>query len=271
MKTDRQDRSPGNATSQLKDCVLIVEDEQRLRDMLMRAVGEMGYSVVSVGSAEAALRAMDKEPCGILVLDLNLPGMEGMTLLGNVRKRWPAVQAIILTGFGDLEAAKQAIHLDVVDFLTKPCALGDLEIALDRARRRAGPRLPEVELTGDEGVDEEDVDEADDWDEAPESLQASAASAASAAGSAERGELGAGRNAGGEPGEPGSDAGGGGLEFSTRESSEALSMEDIERQHILAALQKHHGNRNAAAAELGISLRKLYYRLAQYQKRGQMS
>jgi len=118
---------------------------------------------------------------------------------------------IVLTGFGDLDAARKAIHLDVVDFLSKPCALGDLEIALDRARSRlrkfSEPELPEPE-------------------EEPK------------------------------------------LEFTPRETSPAVSLEDVERQTILAALEKNNGNRNATAAELGISLRKLYYRLAQYQKQG---
>ncbi len=61
------------------------------------------------------------------------------------------------------------------------------------------------------------------------------------------------------------------LEFTPREGSEALSMEDVERRTILAALEKHKGNRTATAAELGISLRKLYYRLAQYQKLGMLT
>ena len=263
MRNDRSGRAPANPA----DRVLLVEDEQRLRDMLVRAVGEMGYPVTGVGSAEAALRALEKEPAGILILDLNLPGMEGMTLLAAVRKRRPTIQAIILTGFGDLAAAKQAIHLDVVDFLTKPCALGDLEIALDRARRRAAPRVPEVldDATG-EAVDDEESDEpAEDWDEEAERAEQGASTRSPhSAESAESAAATAGETSGGHERQAG------GLEFLPRESSEALSMEDIERQHILAALQKHGGNRSAAAEELGISLRKLYYRIAQYQKRGQM-
>jgi DNA-binding NtrC family response regulator len=53
-----------------------------------------------------------------------------------VREDWPAVQVIILTGYGDLESARAAIRLGVADFLSKPCHLRDLEMALDRARRR---------------------------------------------------------------------------------------------------------------------------------------
>jgi DNA-binding response OmpR family regulator len=114
----------------------MVEDEPRLREMLLRAMREMGLEPEGVGSAEAAVRVMEQRPAPVMIIDLNLPAAGGMDLLNTLRQRWPQTQAIILTGFGDLEAARQAIRLDVVDFLTKPCSLGDLEIALGRAFRR---------------------------------------------------------------------------------------------------------------------------------------
>jgi DNA-binding NtrC family response regulator len=116
--------------------VLLVEDETRLREMLTRAIHEMGFTPTAVGQAEGALRVLEGRPFDVIVLDLNLPGMNGLEFLEQARARWPGTQVIILTGFGDLEAAKQAIRLDVVDFLTKPCPLGELEVALDRARNR---------------------------------------------------------------------------------------------------------------------------------------
>ena len=102
--------------------ILLVEDEPRLREMLIQGTREMGFQPAGIGSAEGALRLLDKQPYPVIVVDLNLPGTSGMELLKTVRERWPTTQAIILTGFGDLNAARQAIHLDVVDFLTKPCA-----------------------------------------------------------------------------------------------------------------------------------------------------
>ena len=204
--------------------VLIVEDETRLREMLTRAVQEMGFSPTAAPNAEAALRLLDGRAFDILLVDLNLPGMGGLQFLEQARARWPATQAIILTGFGDPEAAKQAIRLDVADFLTKPAPLGELEVALDRARNRrlqagsgqpARPHLP---------AHVPEPEEDDDEDEAP-------------------------------PGK--SEAGG-----------PTPSLEEMEQRHILAVLEKNGGNRTATAAELGISLRKLYYRLGQYQKQG---
>jgi DNA-binding NtrC family response regulator len=201
--------------------VLIVEDETRLREMLTRAVQEMGFSPTAAANAEAALRLLDGRAFDILIVDLNLPGIGGLEFLEAARSRWPATQAIILTGFGDLDAAKQAIRLDVADFLTKPAPLGELEVALDRARNRrlqagepARPHLPAH-------VPEPEADD-DETDEGPPA-----------------------------------DAGG-----------PTPSLEEMEQRHILSVLEKNHGNRTATAAELGISLRKLYYRLGQYQKQG---
>jgi len=112
--------------------VLIVEDEPRLRDV----IPEMGFSASAARSAEDALRIMQSDPHEILLLDLHLPLMSGMEMLERVRRDWPATQAIILTAYGDLAAAQRAIRLDVVEFLSKPFHLRDVELALDRARRR---------------------------------------------------------------------------------------------------------------------------------------
>jgi DNA-binding NtrC family response regulator len=206
--------------------VLLVEDEPRLRTMLLRALREMGIDPAGAESAEQALRVMEQQVYPVLIVDLNLPGAGGLDLLRIVRQRWPDVQAIILTGFGDLEAAREAIRLEVVDFLTKPCSLGDLENALSRTFQRAmhdAPTLPEpIEAPPDEehGVPHRQGHPSDDAAPPPSASE-----------------------------------------------DEALSLEDMERRTILNVLEKNGGNRAATAAQLGISVRKLYYRISQYHNR----
>jgi DNA-binding NtrC family response regulator len=116
--------------------VLVVEDEPRMRELLADVVPDMGFRVNAARSAEEALKLMEADPHEIAIVDLNLPGMEGMDFFAIVRERWPKTQVIVLTGFGNLESARQAIRLNVVDFLAKPCHLGDLEVALARAVQR---------------------------------------------------------------------------------------------------------------------------------------
>lgn len=115
---------------------LVVEDEPRMAKMLGEALVELGCRATVVGTAEAGLRSMAEHRHPVVIMDLNLPGMGGMEALEQIRQRWPATAAIVLTGFGDLESARRAIHLDVVEFLTKPAHLGDLEVALARAEQR---------------------------------------------------------------------------------------------------------------------------------------
>ena len=203
--------------------VLIVEDEARVRIMLEQALKTMGYTTTLAGSGEAAVRSLAERAFDIVMLDLNLPGMNGMDLLERARRQHPDLAVIILTGFGDLDSARRAIHLDVVDFLTKPCTLGSLEMALDRASKRRRSKLV------DEAASAMPATAFDEPPTAPAFLDPVQEVAATAG---------------------------------------AESMEEIERKHIMAALQRHNGNRVDTAAELGISVRKLYYRLGQYQKLG---
>jgi DNA-binding NtrC family response regulator len=217
--------------------ILLVEDESRLREMLLQGTRVMGFEATAVPSAEQALRALEQKPFPVIVVDLNLPGAGGLQLIQTVRQRWPHVQAIILTGFGDLQAARDAIRLEVVDFLTKPCALGDLEVAIGRAFRRLQQNQPSAldPVLSEAEEHEGDLEPANVMDA------------------------------------PAREKPGSSRAFAPRDGNDALLMEDVERRAILAALEKHNGNRAATAAELGISLRKLYYRLGEYQKKGLIS
>lgn len=136
--------------------VLIVEDEPRLRELLQRAISGWNFQAIAARSGEEALRLTETDRADVALLDLNLPGMDGLELLGRLRQRQPGMAAIILTGFASVEAAKEAVHLDVVEFLTKPCHLGELEKALDRALRRVSSQAPAVPgaatVTGAEGM-----------------------------------------------------------------------------------------------------------------------
>ena len=119
-----------------KTAVLVIEDEDRLRELMVRRIEAMGYDARGSRTAEDGLKQMADSPADIVLLDLNLPVMSGMECLEVLAEKWPQTSVIIMTGFGDLESAQRAIRLGVVDFLTKPCHLGDIERALDSARRR---------------------------------------------------------------------------------------------------------------------------------------
>lgn len=131
---------------------LIVEDEPRFREFLADVVRGMDMDARCVGSASAAMSLIGERVPDLVLLDLNLPVVDGMEFLERLAARCPAVQVVIITGFGSLEAARRAIRFGVSDFLTKPCDLGQLEEALDRARRRIPVAGIEAEPGPGDGV-----------------------------------------------------------------------------------------------------------------------
>jgi two-component system response regulator RegA len=124
--------------------VLVVDDEGRLRDVLTRAIASWGFLVSGARSAEEAMRLMQQTKFDVSIVDLNLPGMGGIELFEKLRDERPDHQVIVLTGFGNLEAARASIRLDVVDFLEKPCPLGELEKSLHRATQRLQRPMPQA-------------------------------------------------------------------------------------------------------------------------------
>ena len=125
---------------QARPRVLVVEDEPRLRDLLVQELPEMGFDPVPAASAEAGLRTMRDAACDVVLLDLNLPGMGGLAFLERLREGWGQVPVVVMTGYGSVESAQSAIRGGVVDFLTKPARLGEIEAALGRARRAMAER-----------------------------------------------------------------------------------------------------------------------------------
>ncbi len=133
--------------------VLVVEDERRYRDFLTGVLREMNCDPVGAATVAEATRLIGEQPPDVVVLDLNLPVVDGMSFLEQFRRTHADVPVVIITGFGDLESAQRAIQFGVTEFLTKPCHLGQIEQALDRARRhlvKLGVCLPPEPLLCDD-------------------------------------------------------------------------------------------------------------------------
>ena len=124
--------------------VLVVDDEGRLRDVLTRAIESWGFHVTGARSGEEAWKLMETTKFDVSIVDLNLPGMDGIELFEKIRGIYPEHLVIVLTGFGNLEAARASIRLDVVDFLEKPCPLGELEKSLHRAMQKLVRPMPQA-------------------------------------------------------------------------------------------------------------------------------
>jgi DNA-binding NtrC family response regulator len=100
--------------------ILIVDDEEVVRRSYVRILAATDYSVHAVWTWMQVTQLMQQEPFDIVLLDLRMPGMDGMTVLRVIKQCWPDSKVIIITGYPTIESVKEAITLGVYDYLTKP-------------------------------------------------------------------------------------------------------------------------------------------------------
>ncbi len=123
--------------------VLIIEDEAILAKNVRRYLERHGYEARVADSAEAGLAELEQFQPDAIVLDYNLPGMNGLELLIELRRRDPRANVIMLTGTGSVEVAVEAMKQGAADYLQKPMALEELRIVIERTldQRRLEGRL----------------------------------------------------------------------------------------------------------------------------------
>ena len=100
--------------------ILIVDDDQSICLTLSLALGELGYEIETAPTGEAAMAAIENKNFGIVLLDLWMPGIDGMEVLRRMRDIAPEIRVIIMTAHGGIESAVAAMKLGAVDFIQKP-------------------------------------------------------------------------------------------------------------------------------------------------------
>lgn len=100
--------------------VLIVDDEKNIRLTLSMALEKLNFPVDTAVNGEEALKKLAEKSYGLMLLDLRMPGIDGMEVLRRVPEIRPEVQVVIITAYGSIEAAVEAMKLGAVDFLQKP-------------------------------------------------------------------------------------------------------------------------------------------------------
>jgi len=128
--------------------LLFADDERNIRSVLTDELQHLGHTVVSCADGNEALQALQDKAFDVLVLDLDMPGADGLTVLERAKTLGSDADVIILTGKGTLEAAQKAIHFGIVEFLTKPYSIADLDTILKRiAENRAAKQKYNVMMT----------------------------------------------------------------------------------------------------------------------------
>src|SRR5919201_4154024 len=113
--------------------VLLVEDEAPLREAVAEQLGDRGYQVEQADSGEAAIARLAEFAFDIIITDLRLPGVDGSTVVETAVERYPDIIAIVVTGYGTVKDAVEAIKRGASDFVNKPFQIDELLHALESA------------------------------------------------------------------------------------------------------------------------------------------
>ena len=122
-------------------CCLIVDDSDLYRDRLAEAVRERGYRVLTADGYDAAVEQVRRQPPGLAVVDLKMAGRSGLELVRTLRELSPETKCVVVTGFGSIANAVDAIHAGAVNYVTKPADADEILAALHRGEGEpVGPK-----------------------------------------------------------------------------------------------------------------------------------
>ena len=116
--------------------VLVVDDDAAFRLILSGELERLGYQVVAVATGESALQEVVRLNPDVVLLDLRLPGLNGLEVMKRIREISPASEVIMLTGHGSIDTAIESIRIGAFDYVVKPCPLDELQIRIQRALER---------------------------------------------------------------------------------------------------------------------------------------
>lgn len=117
--------------------ILVVDDDEIARDVVSLSLQREGYSIISAYNGLAAIQILDIEDIDLVITDLRMPGASGMDVLKHSVKNNPDTAVVILTAYGTLDTAIEAIKEGAYDYLTKPFNIQEIVIIAERAYERA--------------------------------------------------------------------------------------------------------------------------------------
>lgn len=115
--------------------VLLVDDEVDFLETLMKRMKKRNVDITGVKSGEEALSALDLDRVDVVVLDVRMPGMDGIETLREIKRRHPLVEVIMLTGHANIEVAVQGMELGAFDYLMKPMDIDELLYKVEDAHK----------------------------------------------------------------------------------------------------------------------------------------
>ena len=118
------------AKGSAKKKILVVDDEKSIREMLMKFLAEKGYRACGAAGGDEALKVLKREKPDVVLLDIRMPGADGIETLKKIKRADKRVGVIMVTAVSEREVAEQCLELGAFDYITKPISLKYLEESL---------------------------------------------------------------------------------------------------------------------------------------------
>ena len=135
-----------------KTRILVVDDDEVVRLGFVRSLTSVHRKVEATWNGIDALRAMERDPFDVVLLDIRMLGADGMTVLRTIKEKWPDSEVVIITGYPTLETAKEAVRLGVHDYLSKPLGPDDIINVADSAMQHKLWALRKDRTNQDQGT-----------------------------------------------------------------------------------------------------------------------
>lgn len=135
----------------MSEKVLLVDDEPEFLEVMSERMKARGMEVTATGSADQALAILEKESFDAIVMDFQMPGMDGMAALKAIKQKKPELQIILLTGYATIEKTVEAMKIGATDFLEKPA---DLEALTEKIKKAKAEKMLIVEKQTEEKIKE---------------------------------------------------------------------------------------------------------------------
>jgi len=115
--------------------ILLVDDEREFTDTLMKRLRRRNVDVIGAGSGEEALDLLSREQVDIVILDVRMPGIDGLETLRRIKQDHSRIEVILLTGHANVEAAAEGMELGAFDYLMKPMDIDELLYKVEDAQK----------------------------------------------------------------------------------------------------------------------------------------
>ena len=119
-----------------KNRILIVDDDEVVRSSYLRSLESISCDVAAASDGEEALQTMEQNPFDVVLLDMRMPGQDGLSVLRTIKQKWPESEVVIITGYPTVDSAKEAVRLGAYDYVAKPVGPQDVINVTDGAITR---------------------------------------------------------------------------------------------------------------------------------------